>query len=676
MFSHFFTNRNIKAALKKMKKHTVPGKDGVRAFMLKKPPRTMVSAIRRMFQVLFNHSYLPEEWRTTLLAPLFKSGDRTNRANYRPIGLSSLLGRLSSRVVHNHEYSRQERAGQFSDEQGGFRRRRGSPEMVLALKNVCHERTARKQATFVAFHDVRKAYDCVNRARLLYKLMHKSIDGPIYRYIQALLTNTRMCLQKDGLQSEWFETTLGVIQGDILSPLLFAAYIDGLVEALDGYGIDLGDGLKKLAVLLFADDIVILANSASELQAMLDISTAYAAEWRFKFSTGMNQDKSAVMVFGSGKTAAQLTTEGIRCFFLGGDRIPLVDHYKYLGVILQADGKWDRHFAKIQRNVRVRAEEMRRAGMHKYGNSPVKNLDLLRMEINPLMEYAAGVWEFNAQQCASLRADWNKCARAAVGVPKYTSIDPLLHDLGTLQTPSLRRLFYKLTMYHRVSTLKNDRIVRRAVFFNWRWRVQMLRVVEEVGMKEDCKLAVMRTYTRGDWRIHVQLKLQQYAESQFHTRLTLQPHLQLFAELVDPVDSLPKVGEHILQYLRGPRGQRQFTAVLRAQSLPVQACKPAARYYRCGGADAGTVCFMCRCAPETTMHFLCECVCYNSIKESLPEDLRPLERQHVQLFMAEPSSPTSCELAKMWYDMWRLRVATWRRRNPRDKPVFPGVWLC
>lgn len=75
----------------------------------------------------------------------------------------------------------------------------------------------------------------------------------------------------NGVNTEWFDVTCGLKQGCILSPLLFNLYVNDLIDDMkqSGYGVNIGG--ESLAILLYADDIAISAESAEDLQAMLNI---------------------------------------------------------------------------------------------------------------------------------------------------------------------------------------------------------------------------------------------------------------------------------------------------------------------------------------------------------------------------------------------------------------------
>ena len=83
-------------------------------------------------------------------------------------------------------------------------------------------------STFATFIDFSKAFDGVDRKMLLYKLLHSGIDGKLYFIIKALYTLTESCVCVNGVYTDWFLTTMGVRQGDSLSPTLFALFINDL----------------------------------------------------------------------------------------------------------------------------------------------------------------------------------------------------------------------------------------------------------------------------------------------------------------------------------------------------------------------------------------------------------------------------------------------------------------
>ena len=125
-------------------------------------------------------------------------------------------------------------------------------------------------------------------------------------------------------RTEWFPVEAGVRQGCILSPILFAIFIDGLVRAVKRVRVASALEGIKLNILLFADDVALLANTRQDLQKLLDAVYEYSQKWRFRW----NSSKSKVMRFGSRKAPKQR-------YFLGFQELEVVKSFRYLGVDLQ-----------------------------------------------------------------------------------------------------------------------------------------------------------------------------------------------------------------------------------------------------------------------------------------------------------------------------------------------------
>lgn len=96
--------------------------------------------------------------------------------------------------------------------------------------------------------------------------------------------------------SKSFTSECWVKQGDILIPSLFNIFIDGIVEELKKGNCNpvyIGD--ISVISLLYADDIVLLSESKSELQNCLNVLETYWSNWKLQ----VNVEKSKVLIFNS-----------------------------------------------------------------------------------------------------------------------------------------------------------------------------------------------------------------------------------------------------------------------------------------------------------------------------------------------------------------------------------------
>ena len=86
--------------------------------------------------------------------------------------------------------------------------------------------------------------------------------------------------------TEWFPVKAGVCQGDTLAPTLFALYLDDLVAEIKATGNGIPLYNEEIAILLYADDIVIFSTSPEGIQAKLDILESWCNNWRMNVNIG------------------------------------------------------------------------------------------------------------------------------------------------------------------------------------------------------------------------------------------------------------------------------------------------------------------------------------------------------------------------------------------------------
>ena len=121
----------------------------------------------------------------------------------------------------------------------------------------------------------------------MYRLLTYGITGKIYRAIQSLYNNITSCVCVNNYLTNVFPVTSGVKQGDTLSPTLFCIYINDLAITLKGKGIGINVNGQYVCLLLYADDLVLLAENEKDLQMLLDITQ----EWCHKWKLNINREK-------------------------------------------------------------------------------------------------------------------------------------------------------------------------------------------------------------------------------------------------------------------------------------------------------------------------------------------------------------------------------------------------
>ena len=207
-------------------------------------------------------------------------------------------------------------------------------------------------------------------------------------------TKSSMVINGKRLHMAEFDIEVGVRQGCVLSPTLFSIFFDGLVRDLHGLGkgvryYDLdaeGGGNGLIGSLFYADDIVLLAESDEDLQAMLAKVEAYSKKWRFELSV----KKTKVVVYGSGEADVDLDD----AFHVGDVALKVLTAYKYLGMEVEENlTSWK----TFKERILTKATKVMRAswgmGLQSGCMSAKGGAKLWTTFARPILEYGAEIWE-------------------------------------------------------------------------------------------------------------------------------------------------------------------------------------------------------------------------------------------------------------------------------------------
>lgn len=201
-------------------------------------------------------------------------------------------------------------------------------------------------------------------------------------------------------------------------------------------------------MLLYADDIVIFANSASELQRSLDILAEYCTRWKLKINTS----KTKIIVFRKG---GALPRE--MAFYYQGQQLEIVTTFKYLGVVFTVGGS----FAEAQNTLAGQAQKAI-FKLYKYLYkftfiTPKHKLELFDKLVTPILNYAGEVWGFKQANCIE-RVHLRFC-KGLLGVKKTTQNDFVYGELGRTDYISKRYLqvvkyWFKILFAHNTKYIK------------------------------------------------------------------------------------------------------------------------------------------------------------------------------------------------------------------------------
>jgi hypothetical protein len=128
-----FTPFELEKALTKLKSN-VTGGDDIHNGMLTNLNQPNKKYLLRLFNVIFLNAFVPEPWKKTIIIPILKPGKPANEANsYRPVSLTSCLGKLFERLLTNRLNWDVENKNLLGPEQTGFRKYRSTTDHLVKI---------------------------------------------------------------------------------------------------------------------------------------------------------------------------------------------------------------------------------------------------------------------------------------------------------------------------------------------------------------------------------------------------------------------------------------------------------------------------------------------------------------------------------------------------------------
>jgi len=131
---------------------------------------------------------LPEEWKESIIVPLYKKGDKADCNNYRGISLFPTTYKILSNILLSRLIPYAEEV--IGDHECGFRRNRSNTDHIFCIRQILEKKWEYNEAVHRLFIDFKIAYDSVRRDVLYNILVEFGVPKELVRLTKMCLTET------------------------------------------------------------------------------------------------------------------------------------------------------------------------------------------------------------------------------------------------------------------------------------------------------------------------------------------------------------------------------------------------------------------------------------------------------------------------------------------------------
>jgi hypothetical protein len=190
--------------------------------------------------------------------------------------------------------------------------------------------------------DYAKAFDTIPREALWYRLSSLGISTKTLNIIRSIYASSRFSIRVEkNVLSEPVSSNAGVLQGCMLSPILFCLFINGALEELHSVQNSYvpAFGTVEIPCLAYADDVSLISHSPVGLQRLLNCLENWSQRWGMR----VNIDKTEIITFKNTGCKDRKSEK----WTYQGSKLEVVKHFSYLGVTFSYNGKWNEHYSKV-----------------------------------------------------------------------------------------------------------------------------------------------------------------------------------------------------------------------------------------------------------------------------------------------------------------------------------------
>lgn len=294
----------------------------------------LASPLAYMFNYCVSVGIFPDLMKFSKVVPLFKSGERMDIGNYRPVSILPIFSKIFEKIILAQMQSFFNTNKLLHPQQFGFTKGRNTTDAGVCLIREIFNAWENHMNAVGVFCDLSKAFDCVDHEILLMKLNHYGIKDLSLNMVRSYLEDRIQKVEINRVRSLGSRVRMGVPQGSILGPFLFLIYINDLPHMLD----------NKSKIVMFADDTSLIFKVSRQVGNIDEVNTTIKliTKWFTANNLLLNAKKTKCINF-----VPPNASRNVDKVVIEGEDIEFVNKTVFLGVTIDSSMNWSAHIDSL-----------------------------------------------------------------------------------------------------------------------------------------------------------------------------------------------------------------------------------------------------------------------------------------------------------------------------------------
>ena len=331
----------LKDAFFSLKINKSPGYDDISFNVIKKCFSSLCEPLKYLFNLSIEKGIFPDDLKIAKVTPIYKSDDKSDLSNYRPISVLSCFSKMFERIMYNRLYQDLTENEILYPKQFRFQTGHSTEHAIVQLIDQILESFEYNKYTLGVFIDLSKAFDTVDDSILLKKLELYGVTDRNHSWFKNYLSNRKQFVINIKENTELETITCGVPQGSILGPLLFLLYVN-----------DLKNASNLLDPIMYADDtnLFLAHKDISYLFETANLQLERISQWFIsnKLSLYVSKTKYSFFHKSSKRDDIPLLLPKLN---INNSEIERTECLKFLGVLLDENLCWKEHIKYIESKI-------------------------------------------------------------------------------------------------------------------------------------------------------------------------------------------------------------------------------------------------------------------------------------------------------------------------------------